>query len=56
VGDNEACVQQALHLQKEGFYVLPVRPPTVAIGTARLRFSFTATIQKNEINQLIAHL
>lgn len=56
VGENEACIQQALCLQKEGFYVLPVRPPTVAIGTARLRFSFTAMIQENEINQLIAHL
>ena len=56
VGDNEACMQQALQLQKRGFYVLPVRPPTVPVGTARLRFSFTASIQENEINQLIAAL
>ena len=56
VGENEACMQQALRLQKEGYYVLPVRPPTVPAGTARLRFSFTASIQIDEIKQLITHL
>lgn len=53
IGENEACIQKALELQRKGFYCLPVRPPTVPKGTSRIRFSLTANITDEEINELI---
>lgn len=43
VGGSDAAVQKAEELQRKGFYVLPVRPPTVPEGTSRIRFSLTAS-------------
>lgn len=53
IGENEACLQKALELQRKGFYCLPVRPPTVPSGTARIRLSLTADIREDEIKTLI---
>lgn len=53
VGDSRDCVFTAEQLQRKGFYCLPVRPPTVPQGTSRIRFSLTAAIQPEEIDQLI---
>ncbi|RHF69933.1 8-amino-7-oxononanoate synthase, partial [Bacteroides stercoris] len=39
-------------LQRHGFYALPVRPPTVPEGTSRIRFSLTADIRQEEIEEL----
>lgn len=55
-GTNETCILQAEELQRKGFYCLPVRPPTVPKGTARIRFSLTAEISLAEINELISLL
>lgn len=52
IGENEACIQKALQLQRKGFYCLPVRPPTVPQGTARIRFSLTASINMEDIKNL----
>lgn len=52
IGGNEACIQKALQLQRKGFYCLPVRPPTVPQGTARIRFSLTASIRPEDIQNL----
>lgn len=52
IGGNEACIQKALQLQRKGFYCLPVRPPTVPQGTARIRFSLTASINMEDIKNL----
>jgi 7-keto-8-aminopelargonate synthetase-like enzyme len=41
VGENHATVQMAEALQAKGYWVLPIRPPTVPQGQARLRFSLT---------------
>lgn len=43
VGGSDAAVQKAEELQRKGFYVLPVRPPTVPEGTSRIRFSLTTS-------------
>lgn len=56
VGESEAAVRKALELQRKGFYVLPVRPPTVPEGTSRLRLSLTAALTDEEIDRLIAAL
>ncbi|MCG8476236.1 MAG: 8-amino-7-oxononanoate synthase [Cytophagales bacterium] len=50
VGDNQQCVILAEHLQKMGFLALPVRPPTVPKGTARLRVSLTAQLKEEELD------
>ena len=56
IGENEDCILTSLHLQRKGFYCLPVRPPTVPKGTARIRFSLTADITKEEITELITNI
>ena len=52
-GASAAAMQKAEDLQRKGFYALPVRPPTVPEGTARIRFSLTAEVTEEEVNQLI---
>lgn len=52
VGENKDCIMKAEELQRKGFYCLPVRPPTVPKGTARIRFSLTAEVTTEQIIQL----
>jgi 8-amino-7-oxononanoate synthase len=52
VGAAEAALAAARLLETEGFLVVPIRPPTVAPGTARLRFAFTARHDDNDIARL----
>jgi len=40
-GTNEAAVKMAQALKERGYWALPIRPPTVPEGEARLRFSLT---------------
>lgn len=53
VGASEDAICKAEEIQRKGFYALPVRPPTVPEGTSRIRFSLTADITEQEIDQLI---
>lgn len=55
-GTSSASLLKAEELQRKGFYVLPVRPPTVPEGTSRIRFSLTASIRMEEISALINQL
>lgn len=52
IGESADCVLRAEELQRKGFYCLPVRPPTVPKGTARIRLSLTANIMEEEIEGL----
>ena len=52
VGDNKECILKAEELQRKGFYCLAVRPPTVPQGTARIRFSLTAGMRMEDVEQL----
>lgn len=56
VGENKECILKAEELQRKGFYCLPVRPPTVPKGTARIRFSLTAEVTSEQIIQLIKEI
>ena len=56
VGESHEAIAKAEQLQRDGLYVLPVRPPSVLEGTSRLRFSLTAGIMENELKQLIDKL
>lgn len=52
VGASADTILRAELLQRHGFYALPVRPPTVPEGTSRIRFSLTADIRREEVEQL----
>jgi len=50
LGSNEASVHYAAALQKAGFAVRPIRPPTVPAGTARVRISLNAALSTADID------
>jgi 8-amino-7-oxononanoate synthase len=52
VGENEQALAAAEFLQREGFAVRAIRPPTVPPGSARLRFSLTCAIAEDELMRL----
>jgi 8-amino-7-oxononanoate synthase len=52
LGDPLAALEASQLLEREGFLVIAIRPPTVPEGTARLRFAFTAGHPDDEIARL----
>lgn len=52
IGSSQDTIIKAEDMQRKGFYVLPVRPPTVPEGTSRLRISLTASITPEELLKL----
>ena len=48
----DGALAAARLLEAEGFLVVPIRPPTVPVGTARLRFAFTARHDDDDIARL----
>lgn len=56
LGESERATAVALKLQHEGFYLLPVRPPTVPPGTSRLRISLNAECSDADIDRLIGSI
>jgi 8-amino-7-oxononanoate synthase len=52
VGTAEAALAAAAMLEAEGFLAVPIRPPTVPDGTARLRLAFTARHDDADIARL----
>jgi 8-amino-7-oxononanoate synthase len=53
LGDNDATLDAAEHLQREGFAVRGIRPPTVPEGRSRLRLSLTTRISQEELSRLV---
>lgn len=51
-GENQLALQKAKQMQDAGFYVLPIRPPTVAQGTARVRICLNAELSQTDIQPL----
>ena len=49
VGESGRAVSLSGYLAERGFLVLPVRPPTVPEGSARLRFSLTAAHTDSQV-------
>ena len=56
LGENEATLAKAKALQEQGYYCLPIRPPTVPKGTSRIRLSLTADMTIDEVKQFVACL
>jgi len=51
IGENAETVKMAECLKKEGFWVMPVRPPTVPAKEARIRISLTYDHSKEVLDR-----
>jgi len=56
IGANDAAMALASTLQLEGFDVRAIRPPTVPVGTARLRVSVNVGINLSMVDEFAALL
>lgn len=52
VGEADAALAASRMLEAEGYLVVAIRPPTVADGTARLRFTFTPAHSDADIERV----
>ena len=52
LGDAARALNAQQALQRDGFLVVAIRPPTVPAGTARLRIAFTAAHRDEDIDRL----
>jgi 8-amino-7-oxononanoate synthase len=52
IGGEEAALAASRLLAEEGFLAVAIRPPTVPVGTARLRLTFTAQHPDDAIERL----
>ena len=52
-GSEEKTIAIANYLMKRGFYVRPIRPPTVPPGTSRIRLTITSSHNHDDILSLI---
>lgn len=53
VGDNEAALALSRALWERGLWVAAIRPPTVPVGTARLRISLSAAHSQADVASLV---
>ena len=56
IGDDKKTVLTAEQLRGLGYFVLPIRPPTVPKGESRLRLSLTADIDFENIKEIVNYL
>ncbi len=52
VGENKDTINLCEILFHNGYFTLPIRPPTVPVGTSRIRLSLTCDIEENELTNL----
>jgi 8-amino-7-oxononanoate synthase len=53
LGSTEAALAMSARLRQAGFWATSIRPPTVPVGTARLRLAFTASHHESDIDRLL---
>jgi 8-amino-7-oxononanoate synthase len=53
VGDNARAMALASALQARGFDIRGIRPPTVPVGTARLRISLTNNVGEDDVRAML---
>ena len=56
IGDNRTALTTSAGLEAEGFLVAAIRPPTVPVGTARLRVTLTAVHTETQVDRLLEAL
>lgn len=56
LGDNERALRWSKKLEEQGFLVGAIRPPTVALGSSRLRLTLSAAHEVSDIEQLVTAL
>jgi 8-amino-7-oxononanoate synthase len=56
VGDAAAALALSDALMRQGIYVPAIRPPSVPVGTARLRVSLSAAHTQADVDRLLAAL
>jgi 8-amino-7-oxononanoate synthase len=56
LGSNERALEASRRLLELGFFVPAVRPPTVPVGTARLRITVTAMHEREHVEALLEAL
>ncbi|MES2102855.1 MAG: 8-amino-7-oxononanoate synthase [Pseudomonadota bacterium] len=54
IGDNAEAMRAAASLYEQGLWVPAIRPPTVPVGTSRLRVTLSAAHTTLDVDQLIA--
>lgn len=54
IGGNKETVDTCKILYQNGYFTLPIRPPTVPEGTSRLRLSLTTDINEKELFNAIS--
>lgn len=53
LGDNKKALEMSKFLQENGYFILPIRPPSVAPKSSRIRLSLNSQISKEEIKNVI---
>ena len=56
IGDNQATLDISQNLFQQGFMVVAIRPPTVAVGEARLRITLMTDHTEDDIDRLVQAL
>ncbi|WP_408606469.1 8-amino-7-oxononanoate synthase [Methyloprofundus sedimenti] len=56
LGGSQQAVQASDYLFQQGFWVSAIRPPTVPQGSARLRITFSALHNEQQVDQLLSAL
>lgn len=56
LGSNERALAWSAALEEKGLLVGAIRPPTVPVGSARLRITFTAAHEKSDVDLLLQAL
>ncbi|EGR4408175.1 8-amino-7-oxononanoate synthase [Vibrio cholerae] len=52
LGGSESAMAASYQLKQQGIWVSAIRPPTVPVGSARLRITLTATHSKQQVRNL----
>ena len=53
IGSNEDTLKLTEKLKAEGYYIPAIRPPTVPVGSSRLRISLTANTDLKDIENVL---